>query len=110
MKRLDVNYYITKDETVLYAVPKDNWTIVAYFNTSLKQWEIIPDCNEMIMTHEDDIYPYGECGALLVTGGVYPDEVLAKSLNEWNELFKRGDRAVAEAKRLLKDYDERTKR
>jgi len=110
MKKLEVNYYVTKDETVVFAVPKDNWTIVARFHMGDKDWEFISTINEMVLTHEDDYYPYGEYGALLITGGVYPDEVLLKTINEFKKTIEECDKTADEAREALKDYEERTKR
>lgn len=109
MKKLEVNYYVTKDETVVFAVPKENWAVVARFVKGEKEWTLVPTINEMVLTHEDDYYPYGEYGALLITGGIYPDKVLTQSLHGLKELGRRCKKIGEETERILKDYEERFK-
>jgi len=110
MKRLDVNYYITKDETVLYAVAKENWLVVASFDKKIGKWIALTECNELNLTHSDDIYPYGEYGALLITHGVYPDSALQEQLDLFKQVMQEADESLAFSAEVISELEERNKK
>jgi len=110
MKKLPIEYYASKDEEIVYALEMKYGLFVAVYNVKVGKWIYTPKLNSSILNHEDDIYPYGENGALMLTKDVYPDKVLQEPITEFEKVWSNVEKEIKEGEEFFKDYDESNKR